>query len=48
MSAVRSFVAIESAVQGHHVYMSVWTPAIGELRVCKRELHNLHDPFAVA
>jgi len=21
---------------------------IGEWRVCKQELHNLHDPFAVA
>ena len=48
MSAVRGAVSIESAVQGHHVYKSVWTPVIGKLLVCKQERHNIHDPFAAA
>ena len=48
MSGVRSFIAIKSAMQGHHAYKNVLTLAIGESQVCKRELYNLHDPFAVA
>ena len=43
-----SAVVIESAVRGHHVYRSIWAPVIDEVFVCKRERHNIHDPFAVA
>ena len=42
-----SAIAPESAIRGHHVYKSIWTPEIDEFLVCKRERHNVHDPFAV-
>ena len=40
---------IECSIHGYHVYMSIWTPVIDEVLVCERarELHNIHDPFAV-
>ena len=31
MIVVRSAIIVESAVQGHHVYKSVWTPVTGGL-----------------
>jgi len=40
-------VSVESAIQGHHVYKSIRAPVLGEVLVCKRERHNIHDPFAV-
>ena len=43
-----SSITIESSIHGHHVYRTVWTPMIDEVLACKREQHNIHDPFAVA
>ena len=36
-----------SWVTGHHIYKNVWTPVIGEVLQCRREHHNLRDPYAV-
>ena len=37
----------ESCIRGYHIYTAVWTPYIGEIMPCSRELTNGHDPFAV-
>ena len=39
---------LRSFVRGHHEYYRTWTPVIGEQLPVKRELSNVHDPFAVA
>ena len=39
---------ILSCVRGYHVYCKIWTPYINETLVCRRELGNLEDPYAVA
>ena len=39
---------IDSAVQGFHVYKSLWTPEIGKELSTVRETSNTHDRFAVA
>jgi len=31
-----------------HVYSNVWTPALGEILVCKIEYENASDLYAVA
>lgn len=36
-----------SSVRGYHVYKDVWTPTIGDVLPCSRELSNGHDPYAV-
>lgn len=41
-------VSKRSVVRGYHVYKDVWTAAIGEELVCKRERGNSHDIYAVA
>ena len=33
---------------GYHVYKETWKSWVGEELVCKRESHNVHDPFVVA
>ena len=38
---------VDSAVRGYHIYQSIWTPAIGETLICKREGGNAHDRYAV-
>jgi len=40
-------ILFESCVRGFHVYQDVWTPLLGELLSCTRELGNAHDIFAV-
>ena len=40
--------SVADAVQGHHVYKEDWTPVIGEVLSCEREIGNRHDPQAVA
>ena len=39
---------LESAVRGHHVYESVWTPFVGQLLQVQSESENSHDVYAVA
>ena len=39
---------IPSMIRGNHAYKDRWQSFIGEELVCKHELHNFHDPFAVA
>ena len=38
---------INSWVTGHHVFQHVWSPVIAEVLVCRREVGNEYDPFAV-
>ena len=38
---------MNSCVRGYHVYQSVWTPVIGEELICRREVGNAHDRYAV-
>ena len=33
---------LESAVRGHHVFKSVWTPVVGELLQVQAEAGNSH------
>ena len=37
-----------SKIRGYHVYKEIWTAAIGELLLCKREVRNISDLYAVA
>ena len=39
---------VESCIRGYHVYGASWTPVIGEVLQCSRELGNREDPYAVA
>ena len=39
---------LDSVIRGHHVYKSVWTPAIGEVLPAQVEEGNSHDQYAVA
>ena len=41
-------IEVESCVRGHHVYSTIWTPVLGELLSCRRELDNSEDRYAVA
>ena len=38
---------ITSFVRGYHIYSTVWTPTVGEELICKREVGNLVDRYAV-
>lgn len=37
-----------SYVRGYHAYMNIWNPVEGESLVCKREIENPHDKYAVS
>ena len=39
---------LESAIGGHHIYNTVWTPCLGETLSLRIEDENQHDSFAVA
>lgn len=36
-----------SCVRGYHVYQTVWTPVMGQILNCERQMGNMHDPYAV-
>ena len=38
---------LPSCIRGHHVYKDVWTPIIGEVLQCVREVGNVVDRYAV-
>ena len=38
----------KSMVRGHHIYKSIWTPAIGKDLLLEAEDGNEHDKHAVA
>ena len=40
--------SMTAAVRGFHVYKDVWEPTIGEVLLCKRDVGNRYDTFAVA
>ncbi len=40
--------SIESMARGYHIYESVWTAVTGEEFLCRREIGNSSDSFAVA
>ena len=39
---------LESAVRGHHVYKTTWSPAIGQVLQVGAEDSNAYDRYAVA
>ncbi len=39
---------IHSYIRGHHAYIDVWTPSIGESLLVKKESTNTKVPRAVA
>ena len=39
---------MERCVRGHHIYKDVWSPSLGEVLQCTRELENTKDRYAVA
>ena len=39
---------VEKCVRGHHIYKDVWSPSLGEVLQCTRELDNTKDRYAVA
>ena len=39
---------VASCVRGHHNYMRVWTPVLGEELKCQIEEVNVEDRYAVA
>ena len=39
---------LESAVRGHHVYKTTWSPAIGQVLQVGVEDSNAYDRYAVA
>ena len=38
----------DSVIRGHHVYKAIWTPAVGEVLLVRKEPANTHDRKAVA
>lgn len=42
-----STVKIATAVRGYHVFMSTWTPTVGDKFVCIHEENNTHDTHAM-
>ena len=32
-------VDFETVIRGHHVYKSVWSPVMGQVLGCKRDIH---------
>ena len=38
---------VETVVQGYHVYVAVWEPALGQILPSQREGGNNHDPYTV-
>ena len=40
--------AMDSCIQGHHVFKNIWTPTMGEQLSCKREIGKNKDRYAVA
>ena len=38
----------ESRIRGHHIYINLWNPAVGEVLVCEREPHSAADWYFVA
>ena len=39
---------VDSCLRGFHVYGDIWTPTVGESLICKQQIGNLNDPYAVA
>ena len=39
---------VNSCMRGFHVYQDVWTPIIGEVLACRREMTNIEDRYAIA
>ena len=39
---------LESAARGHHVYKTMWSPAIGQVLQVGAEDSNAYDRYAVA
>ncbi len=37
-----------SGIRGHHIYLNIWNPSIGEELICRRETSNGHDRYAVS
>ena len=37
----------QSFATGHHTYKDIWSPIIGEMVLCERELNNQYDQHAV-
>ena len=48
MSSMCKYEVLDSCVQGHHVYRSIWAPAFGETLAYEVEFGNIHVPSAVA
>ena len=42
-----SELCVDSVVRGHHVYKSIWTPALAEELLVEQENDNEHDLYAV-
>ena len=40
--------AVDSCIQGHHIFKNIWTPAMGKQLPCRREIGNNKDWYAVA
>ena len=38
---------VESVVRGHHIYKSIWTPALAEELLVEPENDNEHDIYTV-
>lgn len=41
-------ISVDTVIRGYHVYKDIWTAAVREILVCRRETDNLHDRFALA
>ena len=39
---------VKSHIKGHHAYMNIWEPTIGEVLKARLEPENEFDKFAVA
>ena len=38
---------VESCVRGHHIYKVVWSPSLGEVLQCTRELENTKECYTL-
>ena len=39
---------IDSCIRGYHVYKEVWTSNGDAILSCRREVGNIHDPYAIS
>ena len=40
--------SFSTCVRGYHIYKDIWTPTVGEILCCARQMNNMVDRYAVS